>query len=58
MDELIKALAQALLTGSELAWPALLGYYLASLAETVVETAGFVGCTWLICHTFCVIIRK
>lgn len=45
MEELLKALAEAVRTGKDLALPALIGYYITRiLAEAVV----YVACWWIV----------
>ena len=43
MDELLKALAEAVRQGSALAMPALVGYYGVRIAEAVMVPVGFIG---------------
>ena len=43
MDELAKALAEAIRAGSQLAGPAVVGYYVVRLTEELFTVGGFLG---------------
>lgn len=48
MDELLKALAEAVKMGSALAYPALVGYYITSVLGTLLPCTMVVACVWII----------
>ena len=57
MEDLLKALVEAVRAGSSLALPAVIGYFLVRVLEALATLAEFLGVTWIISRTILAGIR-